>query len=94
MVRSTGRFHSSEHHKGANYAALYWTRIKNYNLKILVASNDQDFLRKSKKAINAARFYCIQDDGKLTTADGKPVRPEGDVLHGAHRAHLARQCGG
>ena len=82
MVRTTGHFYSSVRHKGANYAALYWTRIKNYNLKILVASNDQDFLRKSKHAMNAAHFYCTQDDGTLTTADGKPVKPEGDPYMG------------
>ena len=82
MVQTTGRFYSSVRHKGQNYAALYWTRIKNYNLKILVASNDQDFLRKSKRAINAAHFYCTQDDSTLTTADGKPVKPDGDPYMG------------
>ncbi len=81
MMR-TGRFHFWERHKGANYAALYWTRVKNYNLKILVASNDQDFLHKAKRAITASRFYCIQDDGTLTTVDGKPVKPAGDPYMG------------
>lgn len=78
----TGRFYSTVRHKGANYAAQYWTRIKNYNVKILVASNDQDFLRKSKHAMAAAHFYCTQDDGTLTTTDGKPVKPEGDPYTG------------
>jgi hypothetical protein len=78
----TGHFYSSVHHKGENYAALYWTRIKNYNLKILVASNDQDFLRKSKHALASAHFYCTQDDGTLTTVDGKLVKPEGDLYMG------------
>src|SRR5664280_2298575 len=82
MLRTTGRFYSSVRHKGENYAALYSTRIKNYNLKILVASNNQDFLQKSKHAIAAAHFYCTQDDGTLTTADGKPVKPEGDPYTG------------
>src|ERR1035441_8352344 len=82
MLRTTGRFYSSVRHKGENYAAFYSTRIKNYNLRIQVDSNDQDFLRKSKRAINAAHFYCTQDDGTLTTADGKPVKPEGDPYTG------------
>ncbi len=81
MLR-TGRFYSSVRHKGENYAAVYWTRIKNYNVKITVASNDQDFLRKSKHNISAAHFYCTQDDGSLTTTDGKPVKPEGDLYMG------------
>jgi hypothetical protein len=78
----TGHFYSSVHHKGENYAALYWTRIKNYDLRILVASNDQDFLRKSKHALATAHFYCTQDDGTLTTMDGKLVKPEGDPYTG------------
>ncbi len=82
MLHTTGRFYSSVRHKGQDYAALYTTRIKNFNLKILVASNDKDFLEKSKHAIGAAHFYCTQDDGKLTTTDGKPVRPDGDVYMG------------
>ena len=82
MLRTTGRFYSSVRHKGENYAALYSARIKNYNLKVLVASNDQDFLRKSKHALAAAHFYCTQDDGTLTSMDGKPVKPEGDPYMG------------
>jgi hypothetical protein len=82
MLRTTGRFYSSVRHKGENYAALYSARIKNYSLKILVASNDQDFLRKSKLALAAAQFYCTQDDGTLTTANGKPVKPDGDPYMG------------
>jgi hypothetical protein len=82
MLRTTGRFYSSERHKGKNYAALYSARIQNYNLKILVASNDQGFLQRSKHAIADAHFYCTQEDGTLTTTDGKPVRPEGDPYTG------------
>ncbi len=82
MLHSTGRFYYSVRHKGENYAALYSARIKNYNIKILVASNDQDFLRKAKHGIGEAHFYCTQDDGTLTTTDGKPVKPEGDPYTG------------
>ncbi|MGB8768757.1 MAG: hypothetical protein WCC92_04030 [Candidatus Korobacteraceae bacterium] len=81
MLR-TGRFYSSVRHKGENYAALYWTRIKNYNIKILVASNDQDFLRKAKHDVAAAHFYCALDDGTLTTLDGKPFKPDGGPYMG------------
>ena len=82
MLHNTGHFYYSVHHKGENYAALYSARINNYNLRIQVASNDQDFLRKSKQALAAAHFYCTQDDGRLTTTDGKPVKPEGHPYTG------------
>jgi hypothetical protein len=82
MIRGTGHFYFSVRHKGENYAAQYSTRIKNYGVRILVASNDQDFLRKAKHALGVARFYCTQDDGTLTTPDGKPVRPAGNPYTG------------
>lgn len=76
------RFDSTVHHKGENYTAVFWTRARNYNIKVLVASNDKDFLRKSKQAMSEAQFYCTQDDGSLTTPQGKPVKPEGEPYEG------------
>ncbi len=76
MMR-TGRFYFSVHHKGGNYAALFWTRIKNYNIRALVSTNDTAFLARSKKVMTDARFYCPQDDGSLLTMKGEPVKLEG-----------------
>jgi hypothetical protein len=76
------RFHSSERHKGENYTALYRTEIKNYRVGVLIATNDKDFLQKSKQAMAAMLFYCTADDGTLATKEGDLVTPEGERYEG------------
>src|SRR5271167_694099 len=71
------RFHSSERHKGEKYTATYQTQIKNYRVGVLVATNDKEFLQKSKQAMAAVRFYCAAGDGTLATKEGNLVTPEG-----------------
>ncbi len=77
-----GRFYYALRHKGPNYAAQYWTNINNYAVKVVIATNDQEFLRKAKNDMAQVRFYCAQDDGTLTTKEGKPVKPEGAPYEG------------
>jgi hypothetical protein len=76
------RFHSSERHKGDQYTALYRTEIRNYRVGVLIATNDKDFLQKSKQAMAAMRFYCTSDDGTLATKEGDLVTPEGERYEG------------
>ncbi len=76
------RFHSSQQHKGEKYTATYWTVIKNYRVGVLVATNDKDFLRKSKQAIAAVSFYCTAENGTLATKEGNLVTPEGERYEG------------
>ncbi|MGA2370306.1 MAG: hypothetical protein ACLPPV_11690 [Candidatus Korobacteraceae bacterium] len=76
MLRS-GRFFSSTRRVGRNYAAQYWTGINNYMIKVVIRTNDKDFLRKAKDLMADAVFYCPQDDGSLIDEEGKPVKVEG-----------------
>jgi hypothetical protein len=76
------RFHSSERHKGEQHTALFRTEIKNYRVGVLIATNDKDFLQKSKQAMAAMRFYCTADDGTLATKEGNLVVPEGERYEG------------
>jgi hypothetical protein len=76
------RFHSSVRHKGEKYTALYWTRMKNYRVGVLVATTDKDFLQKAKRTMAAVHFYCAASDGTLATKDGKLVLPEGERYEG------------
>lgn len=78
----TGHFYYSVRHKGPNYAAQYWTYINNYAIKVVIGTNDKEFLNKAKSVMAQARFYCPQDDGTLTTKDGKVVKPEGEPYTG------------
>jgi hypothetical protein len=76
------RFHLSERHKGEQYTALFRTEIKNYRVGVLIATNDKDFLQKSKQAMAAMRFYCSGEDGTLATKEGDLVTPEGERYEG------------
>jgi hypothetical protein len=81
MLRS-GHFHHRFSRRGRNYAAEYWTGINNYLVKILVATNDEAFLRKAKDDMADVRFYCPQDDGTLLDPQGKPVMVMGEPYAG------------
>jgi len=76
------RFHSSEQHKGEKYTATYLTQIKNFRVGVLIATNDKDFLQKSKQAMAAVRFYCTAENGTLATKEGNLVTPEGERYEG------------
>lgn len=82
FLLNTGRFNSSTHRTGRNYAIQYWTGINNYMVKVVIGSNDQDFLHKAKSLMADAKIYCPQDDGSLITKEGKPVKVEGKPYYG------------
>ncbi len=81
MLRS-GHFYSATHRNGRNYAAQYWAGIDNYMVKVVIATNDPDFLRKAKNLMATARFYCPLDDGTLADSEGKPVKIVGEPYYG------------
>ena len=83
MLHTTGRFYSSVRHKGENYAALYSDADQELQSQDFGGFQRSGVPAKSPNMpYGAAHFYCTQDDGKLTTADGKPVKPDGDVYMG------------
>ena len=81
MLRA-GKFYYSVRHKGGMFAAQYWTAINNYTIKVVIGTNDKEFLSQAKKAMAAVQFYCPQDDGTLTTPNGKPVKVVGEPYQG------------
>ena len=81
MLR-TGHFYHRFTHRGRNYAAQYWTGINNYTVNIVVATNDEQFLRKAKGLMAEVQMYCPQDDGTLSAEDGKPVKVPGQPYTG------------
>ena len=77
-----GRWYYSLRHKGGIFAAQYWTAINNYIVKVVIGTNDKDFLARAKKAMSDVRFYCPLDDGTLVTEKGKPVQIVGEPYQG------------
>ncbi len=78
----SGRWSYSVRHKHDMFAVQYWTAIDNYVVKIVIESNDHDFLSQAKKLMADAQFYCPQDDGTLMTPKGKPVKIIGEPYQG------------
>ncbi len=78
----TGRFYHIAKHSGDTTTVQYWTFIKNYLIRIKVASNDAAFLRKTKDAVAGVHFYCAQEDGTLINEEGDPVSPPGEGYEG------------
>lgn len=81
LLRPTHFYHQFRR-EGKNYAAQYWIGINNYLVRVVVRTNDPDFLHKAKDAMSAVQFYCRKDDGTLTTEDGKPVKLTGEPYTG------------
>ncbi len=78
----SGRWYYSLRHKNEVFAAQYWTAINNYVVKVVINTNDKDFLSKAKAAMADIHFYCPQEDGSLTTIKGKPVKMVGEPYQG------------
>jgi hypothetical protein len=78
----TGHWYYSQRHKGTTFAAQYWTNINNYVVKVVIGTNDKNFLAQAKKSMSAVTFYCPQEDGSLQTKDGKPVTVVGKPYQG------------
>ena len=75
-----GAFYANVHHRGPAYTSHYWTRIKNYIIRVAVDSNDHEFLEDIKHALMEADFYCTRN-GKLTDR-GVEVVVKGEPYEG------------
>jgi hypothetical protein len=78
----TGHWYHISKHSGDVTTVQYWTFIKNYLIRVKVASNDAAFLRKTKEAVSGVKFYCAQEDGTLINEDGKIVPTPGEGYQG------------
>ena len=78
----TGRFYHIAKRSGDVTTVQYWTIIKNYLVRVKVSSNDAGFLRKTKEAVVAVKFYCAQEDGTLINEQGKIVPTPGEGYQG------------
>ena len=78
----TGHWYHISKRTSDRTTVQYWTFIKNYLIRVKVASNDGSFLRKTKDAIGGVRFYCAQEDGTLIDEQGKIVPTPGEGYQG------------
>jgi len=78
----TGRFYHITKHTGDVTTVQYWTFIKNYLIRVKVASNDATFLRKAKEAVEGVKFYCAREDGTIINEEGKIIPTPGEGYQG------------
>jgi hypothetical protein len=78
----TGRFYHIAKHIGDVTTMQYWTFIKNYLIRVKVASNDREFLRQAKEAVEGVKFYCARDDGTIINEEGKVIETPGEGYQG------------
>jgi hypothetical protein len=78
----TGKFYHIAKHQGDMTTVQYWTFIKNYLIRVKVASNDSEFLHRSKVTVDGIKFYCAQEDGTLINEDGKTIPTQGEGYQG------------
>jgi hypothetical protein len=78
----TGKFYHIAKHQGDMTTVQYWTFIKNYLIRVKIASNDSEFLHKSKEAVDGIKFYCAQEDGTLINEEGKTIPTPGEGYQG------------
>ena len=78
----TNRFYHISKRTGDVTTVQYWTFVKNYLIRLKVASNDGAFLKKSKQAVDGVRFYCPQEDGTLIDEKGEIVPTIGEGYQG------------
>ena len=78
----TRRVYHITRHSGSTTTIQYWTFIKNYLIRVKVASNDAAFLTQDKRSCVELKFYCAQEDGTVIDEQGKIVPTPGEGYQG------------
>ena len=72
----------SDKHKGEVHATQYSARIKDYDVRFTIHTNDKAFLETARQSIEEVNIFCSDDDGRYATPDGKPYIPRGAATNG------------
>lgn len=72
----------TDKHKGEVHATQYAARIKDYDVRFTIHTNDKAFLEKARQAVEDVKIFCSDDDGRYSTPDGKPYIPRGAATNG------------
>jgi hypothetical protein len=72
----------TDKHKGEVHATQYAARIKDYDVRFTIHTNDKAFLEKARQSIEDVNIFCTDDDGRYSTPDGKTYVPRGAATNG------------
>jgi hypothetical protein len=69
-------------HKGDVWGTQFSARIRDYNLRFTIQTNDKSFLQDARKSVEDTRVFCTDGAGNFFTTDGKPFHVEGTATNG------------
>jgi len=72
----------TDKHSGERRATQYLARIKDYDVRFTIQTNDKAFLDKARQGIEDVKIFCTDDTGRFFTPDGKPYIPHGVATSG------------
>lgn len=72
----------SDKRAGEVHATQFSARIKDYNVRFTIQTNDKAFLDKARESVEDVRIFCTDDDGRFATPDGRPYVPRGAATNG------------
>lgn len=67
---------------GEDHATQFVARIRDYNVRFTVQTNDKAFLEQARQEIEAVKIFCTDDTGRFFTHDGKTYVPRGAATSG------------
>jgi hypothetical protein len=76
------KFKRKDKHGGEVHATQYSARIRDYDVRFTIQTNDKAFLDRARQAIEEVKIFCTDDTGRLFTPDGKPYVARGAVTNG------------
>ncbi|MFZ0706567.1 MAG: hypothetical protein WAM71_13255 [Candidatus Korobacteraceae bacterium] len=76
------KFKRKDKRGGEVHATQYSARIRDYDVRFTVQTNDKAFLDKARQAIEEVKIFCTDDTGRFFTPDGKPYIPRGTATDG------------
>ncbi len=76
------KFKRKDKRGGEVHATQYSARIRDYDVRFTIQTNDKAFLEKARQAIEEVKIFCTDDSGRFFTPDGKPYVARGAATNG------------
>ena len=76
---------------GEDHATQYSARIRDYDVRFTIQSNDKAFLDKARQAIEAVKFFCTDDSGQIFYPRRNAIRSSRSSHQRADDSHRNRR---
>ncbi len=76
------KFKRKDKRGGEVHATQYSARIRDYDVRFTIQTNDKAFLEKARQAIEEVKIFCTDDSGRFFTPDGRSYVARGAATNG------------